>query len=222
MLEGTSVEEVVVGIKQVRLSKDAVRLLYAIGRYSRNGEGTGAGWMRKDGLDVVAHLGVKSGVFSGYDLAPALYQYRGVKMFAMLCHEADEDVDVLFRANLIERILLNTWFYATLTGVRITDAGEKLLRDHATEADRAAVNGITECKRCGRLTDFAVSVEDVPKVHLVMCQVCTCRTKGRHRQGDDWCRSCKLMNMRIDGFFGIGDVEYVASPFFFPGANRGK
>ena len=204
---------------QTDLTRDALRLLYVLGQYSRHPDGGVRRWMRMDSLYVIALLGVKSGAFTGYDLAPALFQYRGVKMFAMLSHEAGEDVNFFFNHKLVERILLNTWFYATLTGVRITDTGIALLRERLTDEDRQTVKDIIRCKACGGLTDFAASVEEDPDVHLVMCRVCECQTGGRHKQGDDWLKTCRSAVTRIDDFFGIGEVEYVASPFFFGDAN---
>ena len=204
------------------VTRDARRLLYTIDLYSKRAGAEGASWMRKDGLDVVVHLGAKSGTFSGYDLAPSLFQYRGVKMFAMLSHEADEDVAVLFHRELVERILLNTWFYATLTGIRPTKRGEELLRDTLTDEDMVSVDRIVKCAKCGQLFDFAASVADAPSVHLVMCRVCSCQTGGKHRQRDDWFRDCCTPDMRINSFFGIGEVEYVASPFFIGRVSNGK
>jgi len=204
------------------LSRDALRLLHVIDLYSKRSSDNSRCWMRKDSLDVVAHLGAQAGVFSGYDLAPSLFQYRGVKMFAMLSHEADEDIALLFRNKLVERILLNTWFYATLTGIRTTEAGRKLLKEKLTDEDIAAVTPIVKCGKCRQLLDFAASVVDVPSTHLVMCRVCNCQTGGRHHQGDDWCKGQYAGDMQIESFFGIGEVEYVASPFFIGRAQNGE
>jgi len=143
-------------------------------------------------------------------------------MFAMLSHEAGEDVDVLFRSQLVERILLNTWFYATLTGVRTTETGERLLRERISPEDKKAVDRIVRCGKCGSLLDFAVSLVQTPSVHLVMCRACNCHTGGHHREGDDWLSGCEDPGLRIEGFFGIGEVEYVASPFFIRETSNGK
>jgi hypothetical protein len=76
------------------LSRDARRLLYAISAYSNpEGDLSKQIWMKVDTIYVLGLLGIKAQVFSEYDMAPALFPFRGVKMFAMLSQEAIEDAN---------------------------------------------------------------------------------------------------------------------------------
>ena len=104
--------------EQISYSRDALRLLYAISAYTPLKDNCPSPrWLKVNTLYVIALSGVKSGAFTDYDLAPTLFPFRGIKMFAMVSQEAAEDINTFIKDNLIEKILLNTWFYATITGV---------------------------------------------------------------------------------------------------------
>lgn len=195
----------------MELSRDALRLLYAISKYGENGGRQR--WLKLHSLHVIVHLGVHSGAFADYDLAPVLFPFRGIKMFAMVSPEAEEDVELLLEGSLIEKVLLSSWFYATVTGLRATDAGMERLQTSLSDEDRTAVDSLVVCPRCGQLLDFAVCREDQPEVHLVMHRVCRCMTRGRHTRDDMWARSRHAKN-RIDKFFSIGQVAFSSKPFY--------
>lgn len=196
-------------------SRDALRLLYAIGAYSNPEKNFSHRlWMKFDSIYVLALLGVRSGAFEGYDVAPALFPFRGIKMFAMISQEAVEDVQMFFRERLVDKILLNTWFYATITGLAVTAEGQALLDEFITDEDRKVMDEIIYCRKCRHIMDFAVTVEDEPKVHLVMTRVCRCQTKGLHTKDDAWGKLCPKVIERIEDFFSIGQVEYRAEPYF--------
>ncbi len=98
------------------LSSDALRLLYAIALYTDTAERS---WLKEFTISVIAHMGVKRGVFTQYSLAPSLFSFRGVKMYAIVSQHALGDLDVFFRAGLVERILLNTQFYSQISALRL-------------------------------------------------------------------------------------------------------
>lgn len=195
------------------LSSDALRLLYAIALYTDTAERS---WLKEFTISVIAHLGVKRGVFTQYSLAPSLFSFRGVKMYAIVSQHALGDLDVFFRAGLVERILLNTRFYSQISALRLAPQGHELIGqdDTLTEKDRRAVEALIRCDVCGKLIDFAVSREESPHVRLIMNKVCSCRTAGVHRGADFWRGRRSHAAERIASFFSIGDVDYAGKPFF--------
>ena len=200
----------------MQLDRDAIRLLYTLQSYSiPNGASTPQCWLKLDLLHAIAHLGITSGVFETYDLAPALLPFRGIKMYAMISQEVVEEVGHFFDENLVEKLLLNSWFYATVTAIRITSTGLRLLDETLTDEDRDAVDNLVRCPKCNSVLDFAVATERKPEVRLVMNRVCSCLTRGRHRRDDDWLAKCPPGVCPIEGFFSIGEVQYKSKPFFF-------
>lgn len=196
-------------------SRDALRLLYAIGAYSNpDGDLSNRVWLKMHSICVVALLGVKSGVFQGYDVAPALFPFRGIKMFAMISQEAIEDVQSFFRNKHVDKVLLNTWFYSTITGVAVTADGQNLIDEFVTEDDRLQIDRIIYCAKCRSPLDFAVEIQHTPRTHMVMNRVCRCQTGGRHIRDDEWFSACGTVDNRVEDFFSIGEIEYRAEPFF--------
>lgn len=171
-------------------------------------------WLKEFVVNAIVHLGAKRGVFTDYDLAPSLFGFRGVKMFAMISQEALGDMNRFFESGLIEKMLLSTQHYAPIEAVRLCKGGLALMdSDTITDADREAVQPLIRCTTCGRLLDFAVSRESEPTVHLVMNRVCDCMTGGQHRTDDDWEAPPEALE-RLDDFFSLGSVSYRARPFF--------
>jgi hypothetical protein len=196
-------------------SRDAIRLLYAVSAYTPLRDNIpGSRWLKVNTLYVIALSGIKSGAFSDYDLAPTLFPFRGIKMFAMVSQEAAEDINTFFKDGLIEKILLNTWFYATITGVRITKKGLQVLSEHLKDEDKKVIDPLIYCADCSCLVDFAVSIEQKPDIHLQMNRVCPHRAKGLHNRDDYWTKKIKKDVIPITDFFSIGDVEYKSKAFF--------
>jgi len=211
----------------IHVQRDARRLLYAVSEYT--GSSGEHPWLKEFVLSAIVCLGTERGTFREYDPAPSLYSFRGVKMFAMLSQEALADLDVLFRAGLLEKLLLNTRHYSTITAVRATPQGREYLdrKGVLTPEDRAAVDALIRCGKCGKLYDFPVFREEISstntetgdntsdvRVRLVMSRVCPHQTKGRHRFSDRWHESCRGKVDRLDSFFGIGSVSYAGTAFF--------
>jgi hypothetical protein len=203
------------------LSRDARRLLYAISAYSNPADDLSTRvWMKVDTVYVLALLGIKAGVFSNYDVAPALFPFRGVKMFAMLSQEAIDDVNTLFHTHLIDKIVLSTWYYDTITGIAINKRGVEIMAQQVSPADRSAIDRLTRCSSCNGLADFAVAPDvrtgaDTGKaVSLVMHKVCKCQTRALHTKQDEWHRG-RVSSEPIAEFFSFGEVEYSAKPFFW-------
>ena len=200
------------------LSRDARRLLYGIAQYTSSEDGL---WMKEFNAGVLVHVGVKAGVFNRYTLAPSLFSFRGVKMFAMVSQEALVDIETFFRASLVERMLLNTQYYAPIRAIRISSTGKAFLEDpeHVSEEDRAAADRLIRCEACGGLVDFAVSRETEPNVKLVMNEVCNCKTRGAHR-GKHFLEGLRPWQYKpIDTFFGIGSVAYAGRAYYLGGAS---
>jgi hypothetical protein len=202
------------------LSQDARRLLYAISAYSNPVDDFSKRvWMKVDTIYVLALLGVKAKVFSDYDVSPSLFPFRGVKMFAMLSQEAIDDVNTLFHAHLIDKIVLSTWYYDTITAVAINQRGAEVMARQVLPEDRRAVSGLIRCSSCQQPVDFAVAPEEFSaertgkEVNLVMHKVCKCHTKSLHTSDDGW-HQRRAQSEPIAEFFSIGEVEYSAEPYF--------
>ena len=197
----------------VAVSRDLVRLLYAISLYT---SGKPHRWLKEFNVSVIAYEGVRKGVFEGYHLTPSMFEFRGVKMFAIVSQDALGDLDLAFGVGLIHRILLNTRFYDQITAVRISERGEGVLQDKEglTDADSQSVRDLVSCPKCGQLVDFAVSGQDDQTCRLIMNRVCACETGGAHRDRDVWDTSSIEAGQDIGGFFSIGTARYACRAFF--------
>ena len=197
----------------VAVSRDLVRLLYAVSLYTK---GKPHRWLKEFNVSVIAYEGVRKGVFEGYHLTPSMFEFRGVKMFAIVSQDALGDLDLAFDVGLIHRILLNTRFYDQITAVRISERGEGVLQDKEglTDADRQSVHDLVSCPKCGQLVDFAVSGQDDQTCRLIMNRVCACETGGAHRDRDVWDTSSIEAGQDIGGFFSIGTARYACRAFF--------
>lgn len=201
------------------LSKDPIKLLYAINLYTNNKHHP---WLKDFCVNVIVHVGVIGGIFEHYDLAPCLTDFRGIKMFARISQEALGDLDLLFRRNLIERLLLNTRFYAPAGAVRISDSGLLLLKesDYLSADDREDIERILKCNVCGNILDYLVWYETTPSVRLMVGKMCSCMSRGLHRTDDEWMPDDAVKSrIAIEGFFTIGNISYKGRPCFLGGQN---
>lgn len=204
-------------LSQSNIPLDARRLLYAISLYAKDPEGNL--WLKDFSVSVIAHLGSVAGVFDRYDIAPALYEFRGVKTFAQISQEAIDDVDLLFHYQLIEKIILNTRFYTTTTGIRLSKKGIQILShpDTLSDDDRSSIKQLLQCPICGNLLDFAVYREKEPSVNLMVLRICTCQSHGDTYRKEDFCQQFLMQGENVETFFSLGDVAYRSRPFFLGG-----
>ncbi len=119
-------------------SRNAVRMLYAIEACTGESGGGRWPWLKEYVVAIVVHLGIDEGVFTTYDKAPSLFAFHGIKRFAMTSQEANLDIADFFDRGYIQKMLLNTWYYASISAVRISDAGREVLRERLTDEDRKA------------------------------------------------------------------------------------
>jgi hypothetical protein len=195
---------------------DTFRLLYAIGEYTKPGEG-GADqrWLKEQAVSVIVTLGVKGAVFRTYDLAPSLIMFRGVKMFAMMSQEALGDVAKLYQDGMIEKSRISTSFYATIRAYRITPAGLALVKRNLSRGSMEGIDRIIRCDACGKLVDFALSDEGGPERRLAMNRVCGCGTEGKHMDSDRWTPIHDGAEVSVvEDFFSIGFLEYRTEAFW--------
>ncbi len=195
------------------MSKDMLRLLYVIGLYT---SGANRPWLKDFNISVIVNLGVTAGVFGQYDLAPSLTNFRGTKMFARISQEAIGDVELLFSRGYIDRMLLNTRYYAPTAATRISEKGIDLIekKNCVSAEDKIALDRILRCGSCKKLLDFAVGRESFPIERLMISKVCDCFSNGKHRSEDFWCCRKAQKGQIIEGFFSIGDIEYKSTPYF--------
>ncbi len=201
-------------------SRDALRLLFLVSLYT----GCNARpWLKDFNISIIVHLCVRAGLFENYDLAPSIIDFRGIKMFALVSQEAVRDSEVLFRNKLIERIILNTRYYASMTATRISDKGMDLIQKLKilSEDELKKLDKILKCPKCGKLMDFAVGRKDYPSVHLIITKACNCYSKGSHLENDLWFKAGHMEEFIIEDFFSIGSVEYKCKPYFFGGSHNG-
>ncbi|MFQ6060535.1 MAG: hypothetical protein ACE5KV_04440 [Thermoplasmata archaeon] len=175
------------------LTEDQKRLLILLSRYtkpaaSRKDEET---WIKKIPLGALINRGIRTKVFKGYDIVPALVDYLGTTRYANVSKEGEDDVADLREMELLERLKLATSRHIYVSAYRITRKGMTLVPS-LEKRHHDVIDWLVNCRKCGNRLDIEAR-EDAP---YLLCR--ECRTKEKVP------------------IFDIEELAYASSPFFSP------
>jgi len=190
------------------------------------------GWLKEYVLGVIVHEGVLQGLFERYTLAPSLFRFRGFERYALIAQAVATDLARLSSAGFVEKMILSTWYYAPIEAVRLTQKGADYLQAQPSASVSADVDRLIRCGKngCRQLMEYAVAIfEQSPPAatqsghsSIRVFKVCQCQVGSSYHLTDSWLASLKGGGhakaagapKEIETFFSIGDVAYLAKPFF--------
>jgi len=173
------------------ITPDQLRNLILISRFSSPAESVEdeERWIKKIPLMALIGRGVRSNVFTEYDIAPSLIEYHGDTQFANMSKEGEDDVKDLRTIGLVERLKLATKHHYYVSAYRVTKAGMDLVKD-ADQTHHRAIDDLLRCDECGGQVEVIIK-SDNPYL---------------------WCRKCDAEEELH--FLDIEEVPYVTSPVF--------
>jgi WD repeat-containing protein 35 len=173
------------------ITPDQLRTLILISRFSSPAESVKdeERWIKKIPLMALIGRGVKSNVFTEYDIAPSLIEYHGDTQFANISKEGEDDISDLRTIKLVERLKLATKHHYYVSAYRITQTGMDFIKD-ADQAHHRAIDDLLRCAKCGDQVEV-ITKSDNPYLR---------------------CRKCDAEEELH--FLDIEEVPYVTSPVF--------
>lgn len=131
-------------------------------------------------------------IFKGYDFAPSLVNFRGVKLYANVSQEYMLAMDLLMNLNLVAKLKLNTKYYDNVTAYSVTEKGMVLLSEFPDRLKKQ-IDEPMKCPKC----DQDIKVRFERRKSFITCPKC-----------DHWIET---------GFFHIENIPYHSTAYFSRG-----
>jgi hypothetical protein len=173
------------------LTQDQMRLIILLSRFTspaetREDEET---WIKKIPLGALVNRGIRTKVFTDYDIVPTLVDYMGTSRYANVSKEGEDDVADLREMGMVERLKLATSHHVYVSAYRITRKGKALLPS-LDKKHHDMIDWLVKCRKCGNRFDIEAR-EEAP---VLLCRTCN--------------------NIEKVPIFQIEELAYVSSPFF--------
>ena len=180
-------------MKDAELTADQIKLLYLISKKSRVKKGNeGITWLKELALLTLVYEGIKSDVFDGYDYAPSLVVFHGVKLYANVSQEYLKDIENLRHMEMLHKLKLNTKYYDNINAFAVTPATKTVLSGMSKEMKKG-VDALLRCPECGTNLKVRVKVQS----SVLICPKC-----GYERK---------------TGFFKLDTINYKSAAYFSGG-----
>lgn len=202
------------------VSPDARRLLFVLDLYASTPKGPRV-WIKEFVVNAIVYKGIRTGVFTEYDLVLGSTHYQGGDYFAMRSQEADTELHGLFEQGVVEKIVLNTQFHTPEIGWRLAVSVKP--PTFLSAPDQKAVRSLVICEHCReRCYDYLAIMDrghgGNEELRRRLYRVCSCyRGKNHHRER---LSGVHPLDELVQGFFRIGDCEYTGSPLFMENINE--
>lgn len=175
------------------LTGDQKKLLYLISKKGRVRDDTGnIVWLKDLSLLTLVFEGISRRLFEGYDYAPSLVKFRGVKLYANVSQEYLLDIDSLNHQDFVAKLKLNTKYYDTITAYSVTSKFNSV-RNELPEVATREIDQLMSCPKC----------DSMIKVHI------------ENGQALIICPECEYT--RETGFFKIENIPYHSIAYFSGG-----
>lgn len=198
-------------------SVDKLCLLHIVHRYTGSGPSPSQGktrFLKELHLSVLVYRAIESGIFHGYDWAPSLVEFHGVKMYGKVSQEANADLRALQAEKLVDKLHLSTCLYGTIRSYRSTAQAEEALAA-LPEESRSSLDRLLQCGDCGSLREIQAFIERNGGPEPRNRTVCFCPRCSRV--------SRRPAGTSVEGphtdvsFFELADIVYRSRPVLPPG-----
>jgi WD repeat-containing protein 35 len=150
------------------ITEDQLRNLILISRFSSPAKSVEEEerWIKKIPLMALIGRGVTTKVFTHYDMAPSLIDYKGDTVFANMSKEGEDDIKDLRRMGMVERLKLATKHHYYVSAYRITKAGMDLVKD-ADQSHHRVIDDLLRCDQCGGAVEVIIKSDNpFPEIWL--------------------------------------------------------
>lgn len=139
-------------------------------------------WLKKHVLDSLLYYLIVNDIFDEYTYVPKLKYWGDSKRYVNKSPEAEKDVATLIDKRFLDRLKINTATWGFLFAYRLTNKGQKRLRD-IEEGTKERINQVLECPQC----DTLMKIQFKNATPTFICPHCdytslTCPECGNERE----------------------------------------